>query len=298
LLSGGWVLTLGSQVYYDRVVLGADATLTGTGIALLGASGTSLSGNNHSLTLVNSDDSVLNFFANSTSGGVNSFVLNGRGLLTVSGTLSANTVIVKNGATLGGNATILAAVAVSSGGTLSPGSSVGTLTVSNSLSLGGTALMELDKAGATNDQLRGITLLTYGGTLSVTNLNGTLATGDSFKLFQAATYGGAFTNFLFPPLPTGLAWDTSRLAADGTISVVQPPPVSRITAIQRVAPQTIQLAGTGVASQVFYLRASTNLALPLAQWWLLGSTTSAISGQIGFTDSTATNDHRFYRFAQ
>ncbi len=298
LFSGGSVVTLGTQTYYDRVVLGADTTLTGTSLAFLGASGTSLSGNNHALTLANSDDSVLNFFANSTSSGVSSLLLNGR-LLTVSGTLSANTVIVNNGATLGGNGTIVAAVAVSSGGTLSPGSSIGTLTVSNSLSLSGTALMELSPAGATNDQVRGITLLTYGGTLWLTNLDGTvLAAGNSFKLFSAATYGGAFTNYLLPSLSNGLVWDSSKLAIDGTIAVIHPPPISRITAIKPVAPHTIQLAGTGVASQIYYIRASTNLALPLAQWWLLGATNSASSGQIGFTDITATNDHRFYRLAQ
>ncbi|HEX3356290.1 MAG TPA: hypothetical protein VHS31_04845, partial [Tepidisphaeraceae bacterium] len=47
-LNGGSVTTLGSQTYNDPVVLGADATLTGGALSLLG-----LSGNNHALTFVN-----------------------------------------------------------------------------------------------------------------------------------------------------------------------------------------------------------------------------------------------------
>jgi len=61
--------------------------------------------------------------------------------------------------------------------------------------------------------------LTYGGTLSLTNLSGTLAAGDSYKLFSAGTYGGTFAR-LSPATPaTGLIWNTNTLATDGTLRI-------------------------------------------------------------------------------
>ena len=284
LLNGGLVVTTGFQTYNDELDLGADTTLLGTALSLL-----ALNGNNHALTIVNSDVSTFN----GPASGISNLILNGSGLLEVNVTVSAGGVTVDNGATLGGNGTILASVAVQSGGTLSPGTSTGSLTVNNSLTLSGTALLEINKAGATNGQVRGTTLLSYGGALQVTNLDGTLAAGDSFELFQAALYRGAFANFSLPPLQNGLLWDTSGLATNGTIAVIQSLP-SRITGIKAVAAHTIELTGTGVAGEVYYVWASTNLTLPLQQWWLLGATNASNSGLIEFTDGLATNDYRFY----
>jgi hypothetical protein len=52
--------------------------------------------------------------------------------------------------------------------------------------------------------------LTCGGTLIVTNIGVVaLAAGDSFKLFNAASYSGAFAKVILPPLPAGLGWNTN-----------------------------------------------------------------------------------------
>ena len=62
----------------------------------------------------------------------------------------------------------------------------------------------------------GILTNTYGGTLVVTNVGtGALQVGDTFKLFTAATYLGAFTNLVYP---AGYTW-TNNLAVDGTIGI-------------------------------------------------------------------------------
>ena len=50
--------------------------------------------------------------------------------------------------------------------------------------------MKLNKTSGTNDVLSMGGTLTYGGMLNVTNLSGTLAAGDSFKLFNASGYTG------------------------------------------------------------------------------------------------------------
>ena len=70
--------------------------------------------------------------------------------------------------------------------------------------------MKLNKQAGTNDQIVGVSTLVYGGTLAVTNLAGTLAAGDSFPLFSATTYQGAFSS-ISPAIPgSGLAWDLTE----------------------------------------------------------------------------------------
>jgi hypothetical protein len=47
-----------------------------------------------------------------------------------------------------------------------------------------------------------------------------LAAGDSFPLFSAISYTGAFTNLVLPTLPGGLSWDTTNLIVNGSITAV------------------------------------------------------------------------------
>ena len=114
-------------------------------------------------------------------------VVTNSGALLVNGSLGNGAVTVKGGK-LGGTGTISGAVTVSSGATLVPGNeAVGTLNISNTLTLatGSTTLIEIDKANGTNDAVKGLTAITYGGTLTVTNLGGTFIGGESYKLFSA-----------------------------------------------------------------------------------------------------------------
>jgi autotransporter-associated beta strand protein len=149
------------------------------------------------------------------------------GTLVLNGVIGASPVSVAGG-TLGGNGLILGPVTLQSGGVLAPGASVGTLTISNSLSLSGNTVMELNAAAGTNDLVRGLTAVTYGGTLTLSNLEGTVAASNAFKLFSADSYQGAFAT-LSPANPgLHLAWNTNTLAVDGTLRVVStlPPSVS------------------------------------------------------------------------
>ncbi|MDB6122954.1 MAG: Autotransporter-associated beta strand repeat protein [Pedosphaera sp.] len=102
------------------------------------------------------------------------------------------TLTLNNGQTLRGNGSINGSLVTLPGSTVAPGASVGTLRVTNNITLGGTLLMELDKANSqTNDKLVSVTgTITYGGTLVVTNIGSTLQAGDTFQLFPgAATFG-------------------------------------------------------------------------------------------------------------
>jgi hypothetical protein len=142
---------------------------------------------------------------------------------TGSGTGSGSVTV--EGGSLGGIGRIAGPVTILPGGTMAPGVSLGVLTISNSLTLSGTTVMELNAATRTNDSVRGLTTVTYGGTLVLSNLAGTITPSNTFKLFSANSYDGVFSG-LSPVTPgMGLAWNTNTLAADGTLRVVSTAPV-------------------------------------------------------------------------
>jgi hypothetical protein len=79
--------------------------------------------------------------------------------------------------------------------------------------------VNINKTAATNDRITGVNTLDYGGTLEVNNLSGTLTTNDSFQLFSAANYTGAFAA-ISPTTPgNGLIWNKSTLTTDGTLRI-------------------------------------------------------------------------------
>jgi autotransporter-associated beta strand protein len=155
--------------------------------------------------------------ANTYSAGT---IVNGATLF-LNGSLPAgNAVSVSGGGTLAGVGTINGPVTIASGANLVPGvNGVGRLTVNGPLALAGTTTMELNKAGSTNDSVVGITTVTYGGTLNVSNLGGTLAGGDKFTLFSSLDRIGTFTSVNLPALGSGLSW-TNMLSIDGSIMVL------------------------------------------------------------------------------
>ena len=148
------------------------------------------------------------------------------GTLAVSGRLANGALTVATNGTLAGSGSIAGAVTVQAGGLLSPGlAGPVALTVSNALTLqaGSATAMDISKSPLTNDQVRVTGLLTYGGTLIVTNLAGPLAGGDYFQLFSAGSRSGDFAALAGLPGP-GLAWSFSP--AGGMLSVSNSVPLS------------------------------------------------------------------------
>jgi fibronectin-binding autotransporter adhesin len=138
------------------------------------------------------------------------------------------------GATLAGDGTVNDPVTVLEGGRVAPGSavpspapSIGKLTINNTLTLQGTSAsadMDISKNGSTltNDLIAVSGALNYDGRLTVRASGDPLANGDVFNLFDAASFNGSFDSFTLPTLPSGLYWDTSKLAVDGTIRITGP----------------------------------------------------------------------------
>ncbi len=115
------------------------------------------------------------------------------GALLVNGATGAGTVTVSGGL-LGGTGTINGQVNVGAGGTLSPGASLGTLTLSSNLTLAGNTFIEVNASTGARDQVAGLTSVAYGGTLTVSNVSGSLAPGASFQIFPVTTFTGNFAS--------------------------------------------------------------------------------------------------------
>jgi autotransporter-associated beta strand protein len=169
----------------------------------------------------------------------------GTGTLLLDGANTYSGTTTVSAGTLGGIGTLAGPFVVQSGGTLSIGPSVGILTVNNTVNLaaGSTTVMKLIKmAGVSaSDQVLGVTSMTYGGTLVLTNLAGTLATNDSFRLFVAGSYHGAFANVVSETPGQIVTWDLSQLAVSGTVKVATVAP-SQVTITSVVSGTNLTLS--------------------------------------------------------
>jgi len=128
------------------------------------------------------------------------------------------------GQTIQGNGVLVGPLTANAGSTVSPGASAGTLTVVGNVALGGTNTMEIDRTANTNDLLRATntvaTTITYGGTLRVVTLTGTIVATNTFKMFSATNYTGTFAA-LSPTAPgINMIWNTNTLTTDGTLRVI------------------------------------------------------------------------------
>ena len=198
-----------------------------------------------------------------------------------------------SGKKLVGNGIVLGSVTANNGATIAPGFSTGTLVITNVLTWqsGSTNVMELHAASHTNDVITGMVSVNYGGRLVLTNLGGTFAAGDSFKLFSAASYNGAFSSIVWPPLSGSLYW-TNKLAVDGTIAVVSPVDTTPTNLISVLTKGTLALSWpadhTGWRLEV----QTNNLSVGLnTNWTSLGyESTNAVSLPI-----SSANGSVFYR---
>lgn len=317
-----------SQVAYGRVILGADNALCLTAPLALGQTGTSsgtldLNGHVQEVPALSTINGLNHFIGSSSTTADSTFIYRGGatpsvygarivdslsggtmqvGVRIVSGTLQLDGANSHTGPTevlggvLAGNGSLLSPVTIQPGGTLSPGAGIGILSVTNTVTLAGTNVMEVAKTGGviTNDLLRGVTALTYGGTLRLTLAGGALSAGDAIKLYDATTYAGSFATILPATPGAGLSWDTSELATTGTLRV-SAGGAPALAGISTLPTGNISLTLDGTLGQPYSVRASTNAALPLADWTVL---TNGLLPSVPFlyTDLTATNyPLRFYR---
>jgi fibronectin-binding autotransporter adhesin len=291
--SGGAIGTLGTGNVIDNASLvfnrsgtlsyggaisgSGSVTKQGSGVLLLSGTNTFVGATTISagtLALTNSGS-----LANSTNLNVAAGAL-----LNVSGLGSGNLTLA-SGQTLSGNGSIKGDLIVGAGARLTPGSSIGALIFSNSITLAAASsqVFEISKTPLTNDSVRVFGALTNGGALVVTNLAGALAAGDSFTLFNALSYNGGFASVTLPPLAGGLVWDTSLLNSAGKLKVVSVMP-PRITGFNFEGSHLIFSGTGGVANLSYRVLSTTNLALSLNQWFLVGTNQFDSSGAFSYTN--------------
>ena len=154
----------------------------------------------------------------SSSSGTPTMTKGGAGTLNLNAVNTyAGATFVTNG-TLGGTGSLTGPLNIQSGAVLKPGIGIGTFTVSNAVTLGGSVVMELNQTNLPNcDQLMATTIA-CGGALVVTNLGPALTNQSSFRIFSG-TVTGAFSSTNLPPLGPNLIWSNS-LAANGTLTVL------------------------------------------------------------------------------
>lgn len=232
----GGTLTLGGQntsgtnIFSGAITLGATANIgksatliavTGGEVDFNGVIGTNGTDTTAGITIGTAGKTgvVKLTAANTYAGGT----LVSAGLLRVGNASGSGTgsgaVAIANGGTLGGSGIISGNVTIQSGGTLAPGNSIGTLTVSNTVTLqsGSTNFFEINRTNAPNSDKLTANSIVGGGTLTVTNLGSTnFVAGDTFTLFSSAVSG--FSAMNLPPLPLGKFW-INRVAIDGTLVI-------------------------------------------------------------------------------
>ena len=287
---GGFAITIAAPLIHDPSL---GATLDG-GLTKLGAGTLTLSATETYNGPTTVSNGTLALSSSASLAGSAGFTL-------ASGTFDVSAVsgsfTLGSGQKITGNGTVNGDFYVASGATLAPGGSIGTLTFNNSLALasGGTNVFEISHSPLTNDTAKILGPLACGGTLLVTNIGtDALAAGDSFKLFDAATYSGTFQSVTLPSLPTGLEWDTNSLNPNGTISVVFAPPV--ISSALRSGDNFVFKVTGGVAGTNFYVLTSTNLSMPLSNWTHLLTNQFDTSGNFSVTNALDANaPQNFYR---
>jgi fibronectin-binding autotransporter adhesin len=183
------------------------------------------------------------------------------------GTLVANVlaspVTVESGAALLTANIINGAVTVNSGGTLGGNvGTIGTVNINNSLSLASGSTTFLQITPSTGDQIAGLTSVSYGGSLIVSNISASpLTAGSQYHLFNSATAGtGNFSSVTVPGATATFSPATGIL----TITAVSGGPKFNSPVLSG---GNLSLTGSGgTAGGTYSILASTNLQTPLFNW--------------------------------
>jgi len=242
MISGGFTLSIGGAYILQsdsgtltltqpwpyappaNVTSARNLTLTGAGIITMAGAiqDVNLLGTNVPVNVQKSGSGMLNLPTANTYSGT---TIVSNGVLSLTGAIGTNTTTVAGGllvgnGTIAGPVTVLAAGAIEAGTT----NTIGTLNLGGNLTLAGNTMVKIYRSAGTHDQFSGQTSVTYGGTLTVTNLGGTITTNDTFVLFSPGSSAGNFSKIIGSP-GYGMIYSFTN----GVLSVVavnnNPPPI-------------------------------------------------------------------------
>jgi autotransporter-associated beta strand protein len=221
---------------------------------------------------------VLALTNSATIGTTTNIVVAAGATLDVSG-LFTPTLSLSFGQTLSGNGLVLGNVDTSGGGTVSPGTSIGTLTIGGTAALSGTTVMEVNRGATPKSDKVVATSITLGGTLEVRNLGYNLQIGDTFDLLD-----GPITDLgVILVGPPGVS--LSAVAADGTVTVTGVPTYPQITGTSLQQGTNLVVSGIGGTGFGNYrVLSSTNVAVPVTAWAPVATNAFEFDGSFSFTN--------------
>lgn len=174
--------------------------------------------------LVKSGDGKLVLNASCTLGHTGATTVSA-GTLVLNGSAPNSAPTVSSGATLGGTGTITAAFTLPAGAIVSPGNgNAGTLNFGGDITLdaGSNYAADITGAGVCDKLATATGTLAANGAIKVTLTGYAPVANDVFDLADAAGLTGTPSfDFSAAVLPSGLGWDTTQFATDGTIRVKQ-----------------------------------------------------------------------------
>jgi hypothetical protein len=205
-----------------------------------------------------------------------------------------STFVLGAGQTIKGIGTVVGNVIAN--GTISPGSSIGTITFNNDLTLGGNLAIDVNRSVPASDLIQVTGVLTNAGVGGVLVNNGGIAlqVGDSFTICSQPVLNGA----AMAVVGGGVLW-TNELASSGKITVIAGSPVPATNlAATKTGPNSVVITGVGAANTSYGVFTSTDVTKPMSTWTLIGAAIADGSGVIQFTDTQATGAEKYYRFGQ
>jgi autotransporter-associated beta strand protein len=297
----------GATIYFGALFGGAGAGLSGATTAAASLTTYVIGGIN--------TNSAFDGIISDGGAAATALVFNGPGSLTLTGnnsfsggaTVNAGSLIINNtagsgtgsgsvsigtGATLGGNGTIGGQVSFAAGATLAPGSNgSGTLAIANDLGLNNASILQF-QLGTFSDQVSVTGDLTLGGTLNIS-----AAAGFGPGTYTLFTYGGSLSvgSLTIGTVPAGYTCkiDTSN---QGVVNLIVSLPQFGFGGISANAGGVVLSGSGGATNGTYYLLASTNIALPFANWTRVATNQFDASGNFFFTNSFGTNTpQNFYR---
>jgi autotransporter-associated beta strand protein len=247
--------------------VGGTGSLTKNGAGLLSLSGTTTYSGNCTI-----NNGTLFLAGGATTANNPVITLAGPATLDVSTLTGGPTLQLVNGQTLQGSGAVNGGLNAAAGSIVSPGvtfGTIGTLTITNDITLQGTNILEINKSANANDRLRSILGgITYGGRLVVTNLGGTIVGGESYKIFDSGTasYLNAFASIQLPQLGPGISWNTSQLNSSGTISVDGKLIAPLFGGVSSSGSNVTFSGSGGTTNGTYYVLAATNVAASAIEW--------------------------------
>ncbi|HLX70098.1 MAG TPA: immunoglobulin domain-containing protein, partial [Verrucomicrobiae bacterium] len=251
------------------IALASDPTGTNRTIEVTNTGATTFSG-------MITDNSAINTSTNGIGASTSGITKTGSGSLYLNGTNVYLGPTTNNGGLLAGSGYIAGPVIVVTNGTIGGGSaaSIGTLTLSNSLTINGGVSVRVNKSlGQTSDLISVMGALANAGTGTVTvnNLGSALVAGDTFHIFNKLVTGGG--SLTITGGGAGVIWN-NNLGVDGSISVQSVGPSGPTTnaTITHVSLSGTNLVIHGTNNNVpntsfhFEVFTTTNVATPLSSW--------------------------------